>query len=291
MTNKISKIIALHKTAQDQTDLMIWARNHPIRYSDDQIGFDGWRLDISDALGISDAENISAILNGEVSWDTISAVRSWADIATLFPRGNEIRERWQDTRQNKGLGAFLAWFDKTQPKTADQILDGISAIPTSAPILSGKKPISNRHEEDKKESIHAESGPDDKFYKTILIRIGAPVTKNNLSYLWGWRQAEGGHAAFNPFNTTQKAPGAGNYNSVGVKNYVSEDQGIEATVKTLLNGRYNQIIEALRSDSDPMETAEALVASPWGTGELAKKVISGYQSGAKPAPKPIGRVS
>lgn len=127
------------------------------------------------------------------------------------------------------------------------------------------------------------------FYRAVLTGIGAPVTDNNLVYLYAWRQSEGGSAAFNPFNTTQKGEGATNYNRVGVKNYTSAEQGIEATIKTITNGRYNSIINSLKMDKPPMETAEALVASPWGTGGLIKKVISGYEAGYSLKPKEISR--
>ncbi len=52
-------------------------------------------------------------------------------------------------------------------------------------------------------------------------------------------------------------PGATVFNSVGVKAYTSWKQGLEATVKTLKNGYYGGIIDALRRGND-----SAAVAAP-----------------------------
>lgn len=290
MIKQNHKLIALFKSGQDQALLSLWRRNHPPRYSEEEIGLNSWKSDVKDALDISDDLVLSRILDGVISWDIISSARSWSDVVTLFPHGNDIRDRWQSSKQNKGFGAFLAWFDSAQPKTTDEILIGIVA--NDKPKKINKSTISDKREEERDSNIRNYISGDDSFFKAILVGIGAPVTKNNINYLYAWRQAEGGHATFNPFNTTMKREGATNYNSVGVKNYISEQQGIEATVSTLLDNRhhrYDAILSALKNDSDPMITAEALVSSPWGTGELAKKVISGYQAGATPKPPPIAR--
>lgn len=109
----------------------------------------------------------------------------------------------------------------------------------------------------------------------ILRGIGAPVTPSNLTFLNAWTRAEGGGAANNPFNTTQHAPGATSYNSVGVRNYTSPQQGIAATTQTLLNGRYGNILSALREGTNARAAASALANSPWGTGNLVLKMLGG----------------
>jgi cell wall-associated NlpC family hydrolase len=120
----------------------------------------------------------------------------------------------------------------------------------------------------------------------ILKGVNAPVTPENIRYMDAWARAEGGSATNNPFNTTQHAPGAGSYNSVGVRNYTSPQQGIQATIDTLNNGRYGNIIGALRKGTSAMDAANALAASPWGTGSLVQKVLGGGGSVVPPAPNP-----
>jgi hypothetical protein len=95
----------------------------------------------------------------------------------------------------------------------------------------------------------------------------------------GWEQAEGGHwhnsARFNPLNTTLPMPGAGNTGTQGnIKSYRSPRQGVRATVRTLRNGNYGAIIQALKA-GDPSRVAAAIDSSPWGThGSLISSTIS-----------------
>ena len=110
------------------------------------------------------------------------------------------------------------------------------------------------------------------FAEALLQKLGAPVTQENIKFLDAWQRAEGG-SPDNPFNTTQDAPGARNFNSVGVKRYASMEQGLEATLKTLLNGRYGGIVQALRQGTSAKAAADALAASPWGTGALVQKIL------------------
>jgi hypothetical protein len=136
------------------------------------------------------------------------------------------------------------------------------------------------------------------WQQAVLRRIGAPVTPNNLRALDAWQRAEGGNARFNPLNTTQPMPGATNYNPVGVKNYINPNQGTGATVKTLLNGRYDHIVTGLRKNSSPVEVARAVAASPWGTGAGVLRVLGAggvtpqaTESSPPPAAAPSASVS
>lgn len=116
-----------------------------------------------------------------------------------------------------------------------------------------------------------------RFMAAILAGIGAPNTEANRRALAAWAQAEGGSARWNPFNTTQTAPGATSYNSIGVRNYPSLQAGIHATIQTLKNGYYTGILGALRHGHDPLAVARAIGASPWGTsGQLMAQVLGGH---------------
>ncbi|MGH3094715.1 MAG: M15 family metallopeptidase [Streptosporangiales bacterium] len=108
------------------------------------------------------------------------------------------------------------------------------------------------------------------FYEQVLVGVKAPVTGSHITTLAAWHQAEGGSATWNPFNTTQPAPGATQYNSVGVKNYPSQQVGIRATIETLTNGNYSHILEALRAQSvDIHAVAGAVDGSVWGTKHMS----------------------
>jgi cell wall-associated NlpC family hydrolase len=114
----------------------------------------------------------------------------------------------------------------------------------------------------------------------ILMGVGVKPTPENLRFMDAWARAEGGTAANNPFNTTQPMAGATPYNSVGVRNYGSPEIGIDATVNTLTNGRYGNIIGALRRGDSAYAVAQALAASPWGTGGLVQKILGGPPAAA-----------
>ena len=137
------------------------------------------------------------------------------------------------------------------------------------------------------------------FYQSVLKGLGAPITPENLKLLVGWRQAEGGSAKHNPFNTTWNKPNSDFYNClskdkqgkclVGVRNYATRADGIKATIDTLKNPVYKSLIEQLQNgDSTAAEMARnQTVFKKWGTKDLIIKVIDGYNSGLKPTPKPI----
>jgi len=121
---------------------------------------------------------------------------------------------------------------------------------------------------------------DDPFYRALLRGIGAAPTPAVLQFLYAWRQAEGGTARYNPFNTTPRMTGSSAYNRVGVQNYPDPQTGVNATVKTILNGRYANLVAALRAGTSSRAMAQALAASPWGTGDLARRVLAGYEAGS-----------
>ncbi|CAN5463624.1 hypothetical protein BH10CYA1_BH10CYA1_46730 [soil metagenome] len=112
------------------------------------------------------------------------------------------------------------------------------------------------------------------FGVKLLEKLNLPVTEENLKFLNAWQHAEGG-SADNPFNTTQSAPGAENFNSVGVKRYPSIDVGLDATAQTLTNGQYNNILASLQQGNNASASADALAQSPWGTGALVQQILAG----------------
>jgi hypothetical protein len=109
--------------------------------------------------------------------------------------------------------------------------------------------------------------------KALLQQLGMPLTAHNVAAITAWEVAEGGHwhnsAHYNPLDTTMPEPGASAMNSVGVKAYVSWAQGFTATIATLRNGYYGGILAALQAGNNAIAVADAVAASPWGTGNFA----------------------
>jgi hypothetical protein len=139
------------------------------------------------------------------------------------------------------------------------------------------KKFSKKTGSDGSSSIPAlSSAEDEDFYKAVLTGIGANSTPEKIKFLKAWRQAEGGKANYNPFNTTKSAPGTTDYNSVGVKEYPDRQTGLEATIKTLKLSYYTDLVSKLMDDSS---TAEEIASSPdletWGTGSGVERVLRG----------------
>jgi len=99
-------------------------------------------------------------------------------------------------------------------------------------------------------------------------QIGAPACFDNMVALVAWQVQEGTTANWNPLATTYPEPGASDFNSVGVKNYVSLDQGLQATYATLNTSSYGYpaILSSLRACNSAMTTARAINASYWCHG-------------------------
>jgi hypothetical protein len=141
---------------------------------------------------------------------------------------------------------------------------------------------------------------DDDIYKQILEGVGAKPTKDNMLFMYAWRQSEGGAAGstagidakFNPFNTTLQWPGAIKLNNDGVKAYLTLEDGVKATISTLLNstgGRYLDIVDGLRGDVGLFKLSRMQSLAIWGTGALLAAVADGYLRGATQKNKPIKR--
>lgn len=134
------------------------------------------------------------------------------------------------------------------------------------------------------------AAPPGNWRQDILGGIKAPVTPANLRFLDAWQRAEGGTYANNPFNTTLRTPAqVGPPNSAGVRGYASPQAGVQATVNTLLSGRYGNIVGALRQGTNAKAAADALAASPWGTGSLVQKIL-GSGGGAPSGGAPVSTV-
>jgi len=167
-------------------------------------------------------------------------------------------------------------------------------------IKTGKYGDDSKDSTDNGDSTDSDNLPskttsDDDFYKGVLRCVGAEPTKSNMLFMYAWRQSEGGKAKNNPFNTTIKMPGATRVinSSAGIKNYSTPEEGIEATCKTLKNGRdkygYDKIIDGLKNNVGLSKLSDAVINSKWGTKDVLRKVTQGYIAGNSPKPHPINK--
>lgn len=106
----------------------------------------------------------------------------------------------------------------------------------------------------------------------VMKARGIPKTKRNRMVFMAWAQSEGGSAHNNMLNTTLPMPDSTLFNHLpggGVRNYVSEAQGVEATARTFdTPGRgYDRFEKAMKDGADPAEICRMIGESSWGTGE------------------------
>jgi hypothetical protein len=126
------------------------------------------------------------------------------------------------------------------------------------------------------------------FVTAVLRGIGAPVTAGNIAFLNAWINREGGGGANNPLNTTLNMPGATSFNSVNVRNYPNMATGVTATIKTLQNGRYADVVGALKAGT-ASTTAHYAGLGTWsgnGYSNLAGVSTSTPKAGTSGAAQP-----
>jgi hypothetical protein len=118
-------------------------------------------------------------------------------------------------------------------------------------------------------SGNGESVSESAWISAFLSALGAPATSANTASMTDWISQEGtfgSGATNNPLNTTE--PGFGStsvFNSDNVRNYPTEQDGISATVATLNNGDYPDILSLLHSGAGLKSGASAGL-SKWSKG-------------------------
>ena len=115
----------------------------------------------------------------------------------------------------------------------------------------------------------------------LLSQIGnQQPTLATVAFVVAWSNAEdrsnGAIERNNPWNTTMTGYGeTATINGDGVRAYPTWETGLAATVATLTNGRYGELLAGLQTN-DPERALRGLYASPWGTD--ARTVEAIYRS-------------
>ncbi len=97
---------------------------------------------------------------------------------------------------------------------------------------------------------------------------------DTIKLVSAWTKGESTAAKYNPLATTLKYGTSSDFNSVGVKNYSTRQEGIEASVMTLRGDfrGYSDLRIGLASD-DPERALASGGLDTWGTGTAAVTVI------------------
>src|SRR6266511_2364082 len=94
----------------------------------------------------------------------------------------------------------------------------------------------------------------------------ANPTASTLSWISAWTANENTRAKYNPLATIYDLPPNTDFNSVGVKNFTTRAQGIEATIRTL-RGQHSGYADIIKGivNNDPQTSANGLLVAPWGS--------------------------
>ncbi len=104
--------------------------------------------------------------------------------------------------------------------------------------------------------------------RDFLVALGnTNPDPKTINFVASWTLGENTLARFNPLATTQPMTGSTCFNCplANVQNYLTHEQGIAASVKTLSNGRYPHVLEGLKTN-DPEQAVNAIELGTWGTG-------------------------
>lgn len=122
----------------------------------------------------------------------------------------------------------------------------------------------------------------------LLQTNGFAITQNNLVSMLAWMCSEyaptiplNERAENNPLDTTESWPNATDFNSAGVKNYVTFADGLAATKATLHNGDYTDILVAFSNSYNPNQTVQVINNSVWGskpTTDTVRYVQNNYNA-------------
>lgn len=102
------------------------------------------------------------------------------------------------------------------------------------------------------------------FFTQVLTQLGLPATQSNLIALSAVAHLEGLNKRFNPLNSVVRSGNSTTFNSAGVQDYKSWDNGVTGTVALLSGSRWASVRNAL-ADGDSTSSVLAAFTSTYAT--------------------------
>lgn len=111
----------------------------------------------------------------------------------------------------------------------------------------------------------------DEFATALAEHLSIPDSLAFHILIQNWAHWEFSAAENNPLDTEQSFPGSTDYNSLGVKNYPLLADGVSATIETMQNGLYPNLLSCLSQIGTPAVNTDWLHRlisdiNVWGTG-------------------------
>ena len=156
---------------------------------------------------------------------------------------------------------------ETMPDTVKALLSGKLSLSNAEPITANNG-TSTSSTPTSTPTVGA-TGSQKQWVDALLKALGAPATGANENSIVNWMAHEEPSSDWNhnnnPMNTTEDEPGASTTNSAGVKSYTSLQEGLDATVTTLNNGDYGDILMQLRAGNG-LTSGASKGLSTWSGG-------------------------
>lgn len=112
------------------------------------------------------------------------------------------------------------------------------------------------------------------FAEAFIIQMGFPLTNNHVLAMLAWQAGENTKAMHNPLATTIKWPRTSDFNTAGVKNFATFEDGLWASIATFAKPYYDATRPVFeRKDATDIELVNAIASSPWGTGQAAVNAL------------------
>lgn len=102
------------------------------------------------------------------------------------------------------------------------------------------------------------------FFTQVLTQLGLPATQSNLIALSAVAHLEGLNKRFNPLNSVVKSGNSTTFNSAGVQDYKTWNNGVAGTVALLQGSRWASVRNAL-ADGDSTTSVLAAFTSTYAT--------------------------
>jgi len=194
----------------------------------------------------------------------------WLDVIpeSLVPASEKSRLRAQaaaaDTLRRPRATPVVPTAVATMPPSEKRSRGTPRAVPGPAqpwatsipPIVQGSCPPANC-------TAGRDVGRD--FFAHVLERLAdVPMSDFAVDALVQWEPYENTSACWNPLATTWYMEGSCNFNSVGVKHYLNQDMGTQATANTLAQSYYDNIRRMLRLEEFNREGLRHDLRT-WGT--------------------------
>jgi hypothetical protein len=157
-------------------------------------------------------------------------------------------------------GGIIMWSGLKGATIADTVRSVISGAAPAATVA----PASSATTASPASATVSESA----WITSFLSAIGAPASAANVASMTDWIAHEGPYGTQgqnNPLNTTEPGYGSTSVFVGNVRNYPTEQDGINATVATVENGDYPDILALLRAGSGLKSGASAGL-SKWSDG-------------------------